>query len=443
MPSVSGGKAEKRSDQLSGRLRRWGRVAVVDVTPLRRVSGYRWLFAGMFFVQVGRQLMVVAVPFQVYEETGSTLAVGLLGLAQLIPLLAVSLLGGALADAVDRRTLLVVSQVVLAVTAFGLLWNSMLESPLVWPLFVLVSINAGVSAIDSPARHAIVPGLVGRALLPSALALNQTLGNVAKAAVPALAGLLIATVGLSFNYGVQVAVFLIGAALIARVPNIPVVGGGRKVEWSSIVEGLRYLRLHRIIQAALLIDLNAMVFGMPTALFPAMGTQVYGGDAFTVGLLYAAPGVGALLGALTSGWVPGVRRQGLAVIVAVIGWGLSITVFGLSRSLVIGLSMLALAGAADVVSAIFRSSMVQLTVPDALRGRVSSIHLAVVAGGPRLGDLEAGVVAALTTVRFSIVSGGLACILGTAALAKWAPGFVAYRYEPDLPSDSLADPGNS
>jgi len=410
-----------------------GRDAVVDVTPLRRAPGYRWLFAGMFFAQTGRQLVVVAVPYQVYAETGSTVAVGLLGLAQLVPLLGVSLLGGALADAVDRRKLLVVSQLVLVVTACGLLWNSMLGAPQVWPLFLLVSINAGVSAIDSPARLAIVPGLVGRALLPSALALNQTLGNVSKAAVPALAGLLIATVGLPFNYGVQAVMFLIGAALMQRVPNIPVVGGGRKVGLGSIVEGLRYLRSRRVIQAALLIDLNAMVFGMPTALFPAMGTQVYGGDAFTVGLLYAAPGVGALLGAFTSGWVPKVRRQGIAVILAVMGWGVSITVFGLSSALLIGLVMLALAGAADVVSAIFRSSMIQLSVPDALRGRLSSIHLAVVAGGPRLGDLEAGVVAALTSVRFSIASGGVACIAGTVALAKWAPSFVGYRYEPDLP----------
>jgi MFS family permease len=385
----------------------------------------------MFFAQAGRQLAVVAVPFQVFDETGSTLAVGLLGLAQLIPLLAVSLLGGAFADAFERRRLLVLSQLVLAATAGGLWWNSVLDAPQVWPLFVLVSINAGVSAIDSPARHAIVPGLVGRTLLPSALALNQTLGNVAKAAVPALAGLLIATAGLPLNYGIQAATFLIGAALIRRVPKVPVTGGGRKLEWSSIGEGLRYLKSRRVIQAALLIDLNAMVFGMPTALFPAMGTQVYGGDALTVGLLYAAPGVGALLGALTSGWVPRVRRQGLAVILAVIGWGLSIAVFGLSRALAVGLIMLALAGAADVVSAIFRSSIVQLSVPDSLRGRISSVHLAVTAGGPRLGDLEAGVVAALSSVRFSIVSGGLACVLGTSALARWAPSFVRYRYEPD------------
>jgi MFS family permease len=200
---------------------------------------------------------------------------------------------------------------------------------------------------------------------------------------------------------------------------------------SSVIEGFKYLKNMRLIQAAMLMDLNAMVFGMPTALFPAMGTAVFGGDAFTVGLLYAAPGAGALLGAVTSGWVSAIRRQGRAVVLAVVGWGVAIAIFGFSSSLVLGLSMLALAGAADVVSAIFRGTIVQLNTPDELRGRVSSMHLAVVAGGPRLGDLEAGIVAALTSVRFSVISGGLACVLGTLGLARWAPVFVRYQQRPD------------
>jgi hypothetical protein len=393
----------------------------------------------MFFAQAGRQLTVVAVPWQVFELTGSTIAVGLLGLAQLIPLLAISLIGGSLADAVNRRRLLLISQLVMAGTAGGLLWNSLADSPAIWPLFVLSAVNAGVSAIDSPARHAIVPALVGRALLPSAMALNQTLGNIASAGVPAIAGLLIATVGLPFNYGIEVLVFLAGAALIFKVPNIPTEGGGRKFGLSSIMEGLRYIKGRKVIQSILLIDFNAMVFGMPTALFPAIGTEVFGGDAFTVGLLYAAPGVGALIAALTSGWVGGVRRQGLAIVVAVIGWGIAIAVFGLTSSLALALVMLALAGAGDVVSAIFRGTIIQLSAPDALRGRVSSMHMAVVASGPRLGDLEAGVVAAVTSIRFSVVSGGLACVLGAIAIARWAPEFTNYRYEPD--GDYPGEPG--
>jgi MFS family permease len=387
-------------------------------------------------MQVGRQLMVVAVPIQVYEITGSTLAVGLLGLAQLVPLLLVSLVGGALADAVDRRRLLMFSQVVMALTGAGLLWNSLSDSTAIWPLVVLSAINAGVSAIDSPARHALVPGLVGRALLPSALALNQTQTNVAKAAVPALGGLLIATSGFPAAYTLQTVAFAISTLLIYRVPNVAIEGGGRPFSMSSIVEGFRFLKTRRVIQAALLIDLSAMVFGMPTALFPAFGTDVLGGDAFTVGLLYAAPGIGALLAALTSGWVPLIRRQGRAVVLAVIGWGSAIAVFGFTSSLALAVTMLAVAGAADVVSAIFRGSIVQLSAPDSLRGRISSMHMAVVAGGPRLGDFEAGVVASLTSVRISIVSGGVACVLAAVGVARWAPSFFHYRYDPDEPDPS-------
>lgn len=416
------------------RLLRWGRLAVVDIAPLRQVPGYRRLFAGMFFAQAGRQLTVVAVPFQVFQLTGSTLAVGLLGLAQVVPLLLVSVIAGALVDAVDRRRLLVFSQLILAGTAAGLLWNSLAPSPAIWPLFLFSALNAGVSAIDNPARHAIVPGLVGRKLLPAALALNQTLVNTAKAAFPAVAGLLIALAGLPLSYGTEVVMFIVAALLMRGTPDIRTEGGGRRFGASSIIEGFGFLKDRRLIQAALLIDLNAMVFGMPTALFPAIGTEVLGGDALTVGLLYAAPGAGALIGALTSGWVGTVRRHGRAVVLSVIGWGLAMAVFGLTGSPALALVMLALAGAADVVSAIFRGAIIQLTIPDSVRGRLSSIHTAIAAGGPRLGDLEAGVVAAVTSVRFSVVSGGIACVLGALAIARWAPQLTGYHYEPDIPS---------
>lgn len=410
-------------------------MAILDVTPLRAAPGFRSLFFGFFFVQGGRQLTVVAVPFQLYEITGSTLAVGLLGLAQLLPLLLLSLIGGALADAIDRRKIVVVAPFVLALTAAGLMWNALAEAPLVWPLFLLSAINAGVSALDGPARQAMVPGLVGRKLLPSALALNQTLTNVAKALFPAIGGLLIATIGLAATFATETGCFLLAVLFLRGIPSVAVAGGGRRLEFSSIVEGFRFLKDMKLIQAALLLDLSAMVFGMPTALFPAMGTDVFGGDAFTVGLLYAAPGAGALLAAVTSGWVGLVRRQGRAVVLAVMGWGVAIAIFGLTSSLPLALTMLALAGAADVVSAIFRGTIIQLSTPDELRGRVTSMHTAVVAGGPRLGDLEAGVVASLTSIRFSVVSGGLACVLAAAGIARWAPGFL--RYEA-LPEDGTA-----
>lgn len=416
-----------------GRLRRLGRLAVVDTTPLKLVPGYRWLFSGMFLAQVGRQLTVVAVPIQIFDLTGSTLAVGLLGLAQLIPLLLVSLVGGALADAIDRRRLLIWAEIVLTLTGAGLLWNSMVESPLVWPLYVLSGVNAGIAAIHNPARLALLPGLVGRRLFPAALALNQTQTHFAKTAVPALGGLLIAVAGLPTTYAAQTAAFVLSAVLIARVPHVEVEGGGRSFSASSIREGLGYLKARRLIQAAFLIDFSAMVFGMPSALFPAFGTEVLGGNEFTVGLLFAAPGAGATLAAFTSGWVPRVRRQGRAVVFAVLGWGVGIAAFGFTTSIVPAFVLLAFAGAADVVSAIFRQSIIQLSVPDSLRGRLAGIHVAASGGGPRLGDLEAGVVAEVTSVRFSVVSGGVACAVAVLAISRWAPSFYNYRFSPDEP----------
>lgn len=409
------------------RGRRVGHALLVDLSPLRESTTYRWLFGGLLMSHTGRQLTVVAVPFQVYELTGSVLAVGLLGLTQLIPLLAMSLIGGALADAVDRRRLLAVSQLLLAVTAGLLAVNAFAGQPAVWPLYVLTGLNAAISAIDSPTRTAVLPVIVGRNLLPSALALGQLLGNVAKAVVPAAAGVIIATAGLGATYLLEAGLFVVGAMLMWKIQPLPPEGGGTRFSVASIREGLSFVRSSRLLQANFVIDLNAMVFGMPRALFPAIATNVLGGDATTTGLLFAAPGAGALLAALTSGWLSLVRRQGLAVIASVVVWGVAMATFGLTSSLAIALPFLALAGAADVVSAVFRNTILQMAIPDALRGRVSSVHIAVVTGGPRLGDFEAGAVAALTSLRFSVVSGGVACVLGAFAVARFMPELTRYR----------------
>jgi MFS family permease len=205
-------------------------------------------------------------------------------------------------------------------------------------------------------------------------------------------------------------------------------GGGRSPGLSAIKEGMRYLKGQRLLQSLLLIDLNAMVFGLPRALFPAMGTEVFNGDAATVGLLFAAPGIGALVAALTSGWVRSVRRTGRVVIAAVMVWGATIAMFGLTSSLPIALVLLALAGGSDVISAVFRNAILQVTVPDSLRGRITSVYSAVVAGGPRLGDLEAGTVASVVSVQFSVVSGGIACMLGGLAVARFMPELRTYVY---------------
>lgn len=401
----------------------------VDVTPLRESSRFRYIYLGQILASFGRQAMVVAVPYQVYLLTDSTLAVGALGLAQVVPLLAVSLVGGAVADAFDRRKLLVVGQLVLVLIALGLAFNSTLDAPAVWPLFVLSGANAAAGAVINPARMAAIPALLRRDSLPAGFALNQTMHEVAAAVGPALAGYLIADFSLAFTYTLQAVMFLGSAVALLGVGSLRPEGGGRAVSMSSIKEGLGFLRGEPIIQAGFLIDLNAMIFGMPRALFPAMGTGIFGGDASTVGLLYAAPGAGALVAAFTSGWVGTVSRRGRAVVYAVAVWGLAITVFGFIGSLPIALVLLAVAGAADVISAVFRNTILQLTVPDALRGRLSSVHTAVVGGGPHIGDLESGVVAAATSVRFSVVSGGIACLLGAVAIARYMPQLWRYRDE--------------
>jgi MFS family permease len=412
------------------------RRLIVDVTPLRESPRFRVLYAGHLLASVGRQITVVAVPYQLYIQTGSTLAVGALGLAQFIPLMVVSIVGGAVADAFDRRKLLVFGHLLLAVTAVGLVVNASLPEPAVWPLYALSALNAGLSAFNNPARMAAIPALLRRELIAPGFALNSTMHEVAAAVGPALAGLLIARYDLAVTYSIEAVVFVVAALIMVWLGPLRPEGGGRAMGMTSIREGFRYLKGQPLLQSGFLIDLNAMIFGMPHALFPALGTDVFGGDATTVGLLYAAPGVGALLAALTSGWVGSVSRRGRVVVVAVVVWGVAITIFGLISLLPLALLLLAVAGAADVVSAVMRNTILQLVVPDSLRGRLSAVHTAVVGGGPRLGDLEAGAVAALTSVRFSVVSGGLACIVGALAIARWMPQLWEY-------SDDAVGPATS
>ncbi len=394
---------------------------LADVTPLRESREFRLLYSGQVVSLVGRQLTVVAVPYQVYLLTRSSLLVGLVSLAQLVPLLAGSLVGGAVADAYDRRRIMLAMQLLLAGTSAALAVNAAASSPQLWPLFVFSALGAGFSSIDSPTRAAAIPSLVVREQLPAAYALNQMGFQLTSVVGPALAGLTIAQLGLAMTFWIDVASF--GASIAALLLMRPLVpeGGGTRAGLSSVVEGFRFLKGRRVIQSTFYIDLNAMIFGMPRALFPELGTTLFAGGATTVGLLYAAPAAGALVAGLTSGWVSNVHRQGRAVLVSVAIWGAAIAGFGLVSWLPAALLLLAAAGAADAVSAVFRNTLLQLRVPDRLRGRLSGVHIAVVTGGPRLGDMEAGGVAALTSAPFAVVSGGLACIAGAALIAALIP----------------------
>lgn len=412
----------------AGPQERAARRLLIDLTPLRRSIDFRRLVAGELVSVLGTQLTTVAVPYQVYQLTRSSLDVGLASVTQLLPLVAGSLLGGSVMDSMDRRRLLMLAQMLMAACSAGLAVNADLGTSL-WPLFALPALAAGFSGLDSAGRNAIVPNMVRRAEVSTANAIFQVLFQLGLVAGPALAGLLLAGAGVRFVYWMDVAsygVAFLAVFLISPQPA-PAAAAGHRPGLRSVLEGLSFVRGRQAIQGAYLIDINAMVFGMPRALFPALATTLFGGGASTLGFLYAAPGAGALAGALTTGWVSRIQRQGLAVIVAVIAWGAAITCFGLVTWLPLALVLLAVAGCADVISAVFRSTIIQLTVPDALRGRLAGLQIAVVTGGPRIGDLESGAVAAGFGDTVSVVSGGLACIAGALLLARALPGFRGQR----------------
>ena len=424
--------------------RGFGRRILLDLTPLRRSRDYRALLAGLGVSVLGNQLTTVAVPFQVYAITRSSLVVGLVSLTQLFPLIIGSLLGGSLVDAVDRRKLLILVEAIGAAASAGLALNADF-GPALWPLFVFPAVTASLSGIDSSARNAMLPGLVGLEMLPASNAIFQSLFQTGAIVGPAVAGLLLAGAGVHLIYWIDAVSYLIAMSAVLTMSPQPVPTGGAagvapaRPGWRSTMEGLRFVRRSQPLKGAYVIDVNAMVFGMPRALFPALAANVFGGGATTVGLLYSAPGVGALLGALTSGWVGRVRRQGLAVICAVLVWGASIALFGLAHWLPLALVLLAVAGWADVLSAVFRNTIIQFAGPDGMRGRLMGVQMAVVAGGPRLGDLEAGVVATAFGDTVSVVSGGLACVAGALVVAWALPGFTRLRSVVYVRPDGLAE----
>jgi len=406
------------------------RRSVLDLSPLRDSRDFRLLWIGEVISHTGRHITVVALPYQVFDLTGSPLAVGLIGLAQIGPLVAFSLIGGAIADAHDRRRLLIISQVGSMAASLMLVGGAVAGDPPLWFLYLAAAISSAFAALDSPTRAAAIPRLVPKDRISSAIALNQVGFQVNDVAGPALGGVLIAVAGLKWAYAIDAVTFLaaIWALLLMRPMPPEEHDGPRPSVLRSIREGFAYLRGRRVLQATFVVDINAMVFAMPRALFPILAVEAFHVGPAGLGFLYAAPGAGALAGALFTGWVRHVRHQGRAVLWAVATWGLAIVGFGLSTgAFALALVFLAIAGAADTISAIFRGTILQSSVPDRLRGRLSGIHIMVVVGGPRLGDFEAGLVAQLISPTFSVVSGGLACVAGVAVLAMVMPQFRRYH----------------
>jgi MFS family permease len=398
------------------------RHVFLDTEPLRRDRDFRWLWSGQAISGIGNQITRLALAYQVYALTGSTLAIAGLTLFQLIPILIFSLGAGSIADAVDRRRMLRITQLgmMASSTAFFVLALQP-RVPLV-AIYLVAFISGAFSSLDQPARSSAIPRLVPRERLPAALALGQLNFQTASVVGPTVAGIMIATVGVAGAYLVDVATFTASLIALTRIAPLPPLAGASRPGLSAIREGLRFAWERRVILATYVIDLDAMVFGMPTSLFPALALDVFHAGPTGLGLLAAAPSVGALLGALLSGWVSQVRRVGLAVIVAVGIWGVAITLFGLSVfSLPLALFFLAVAGAADVLSAVFRATIVQLAAPDQLRGRIASIQFLVVTSGPRVGDIEAAAVASVVGAQASVISGGVLCLLGLVGVVRLFP----------------------
>jgi hypothetical protein len=402
------------------------RIAV-DVSPLRASRDFRLLVAGQVVSNLGTQAALVALPYQIYVVSHSPTLVGLLGAFELGPMIVVSLLGGALADRADRRRVLAAAQIGVIAAAAALAAAAFSGNPPVLLILILGGVLAGSAALDSVTRSAIIPGVLPPDQLRSGLALNYGLYQVTGIIGPALGGLLIAALNVGSAYALD-AISCLGMlfAALAIAPQPPHATGPPPRVLASIAEGLRFVRSNGALSGSFAIDLVAMTFGMPRSLFAVLSLSLYHAGAGGTGLLYAAISAGGTLAVLTSGWVSHARRLGRIVIFMVLGWGAAIAAMGLVRSIVPAIVLLAAAGYADSVSAFCRSTINQMVTPDALRGRMSSVFSLVVTSGPRLGDIESGVVAGVVSASFSVLSGGLACVAGVGAVVLAFPELAAY-----------------
>ncbi|NUK79410.1 MFS transporter [Streptomyces lunaelactis] len=398
---------------------------LADLTPLRTSVHYRRLWFGNTISWVGQGMTALAISLQVYDITRSTFAVGLVGLCSLVPLVAFGLYGGAIADTVDRRKLGLVSASGSAVLSAGLAVAALAGYHRVWFLYAIVALQAVCAAVNSPARSAMIPRLLPPEQLPAANALSSMMVTSGTLIGPMLGGLIVGFAGYQTAYLIDAVAFSASLYAMWRLPSMrPERTAGAKR--ASVLDGLRFLATRPNLRMTFFSDFCAMILAHPRALFPAVAVLWYDGDARTTGMLVAAPALGALLGGVFSGWQGRIRRHGLAILLAVGAWGTAIAVFGLTRNLWLGLFFLALAGAADTVSMVFRNTMMQAAAPDEMRGRLQGVFIVVVAGGPRLGDFLAGSVAGLTSPTVAVTGGGIACLLALSLLALRWRGFARY-----------------
>jgi MFS family permease len=409
--------------QKTGRWRRILGVVAMDVAPLKVSRDYRLLYTGQFISAFGSAISYVVLPWQVYQLTKSTFAVGMLGVAEFVPMFAMAFVGGALADYIDRRRLVMLAEAVMAVLCGALVFNSLLPQPRVWALVLVASLFAACNAVHRPAIEALTPRIVPAELMPAVSALVAFSHNATFVVGASLAGLATAKLGAAAGYAFDAATFIASLFMLLLMRAVPAPEAADRPSLRSIKDGLLYARSRQELLGTYLIDIIAIFFGMPMALFPAIAERL--GSA-SVGLLYAMPAVGAMLATLTSGWMEKAHRHGRAITLSVVVWGSAIIGFGFATKLWVALLCLVAAFAADMVSGMFRMTIWNQTIPDYLRGRLASIEMISYMTGPYLGNAEAGLVASLFGLRASVVSGGVMCVIGAGILALFLPGFIRY-----------------
>ncbi|MDF2708270.1 MAG: transporter [Nonomuraea muscovyensis] len=391
------------------------------------MPAYRRLWVGQAVSGVGLAVSVVAVSQQVWELTHSSLWVGLLGLANLVPLVVFGLWGGAVADAVDRRRLLIVGSAIAWSSTVLLVAQALLDLDNVYVLLGTVALGATGYAISTPTRGAVIPRLLPPELVPAANALNSLVYSMGAIVGPMVGGVMLALSGFAAAYALDALLFGAGLYAALRLPSLPPLGEVSRPGVRAVFEGLRHILGSPVLLMSFVVDIIAMVFALPRALFPELTAERFGGSTIALGWLNSGMAIGSVAGALFSGWVGRIRRQGIALVVVIAVWGLAVAAAGLVHELWLVVAFMAVGGAADVVSSVWRQSILQLHAPDEMRGRMQGVFMVVVAGGPRLGDLRAGAMAATFGMTAAWVGGGLACAAAVAAVGLSVARFRNYR----------------
>jgi MFS family permease len=396
----------------------------IDFSPLKRYPDFRRLWLSGLISYFGSMFTYVALPFQVKELTGSYLAVGLIGLVEIIPLVIFGLYGGVLADHMDRKRMIWVTEAAALFLSAILLINSLLPSPKLALIYIVAALFAAVDGLQRPSADAILPRLVEHKDLPAASALMSLRWQVGMVTGPALAGVLISIAGVSAGFILDILTYFLALFILLKVKSVPPMKESEKPSFSSLVAGVKYATSRKDLMGTYLVDLAAMFFAMPTALFPFWAEQV--GAPWALGLFYAAGTIGSILVTLTSGWVKSYTKHGRAIFLAALGWGVAITLAGVSNNLFLILLFLILAGASDMVSALFRSTLWNQSIPDEFRGRLAGVELISYSVGPLGGQTRAGFTAERTSLRTSVVSGGLLCIGFVTLFTALLPEFRKY-----------------